>query len=59
MPDDPKEKRPHDSQRIDVSEKWEVDYWSKALGVTPERLKEAVKKVGVMADDVRRHLQPK
>jgi hypothetical protein len=30
--------------------------WSKKFGVTPEQLKDAVKKVGPMADDVKREL---
>jgi hypothetical protein len=31
-----------------------LDYWTKELGVTPDKLKEIVKRVGPMADDVRR-----
>jgi hypothetical protein len=39
-----------------VHERWELDYWTKELGVTPDELKDAVKQVGPMAKDVRRHL---
>jgi hypothetical protein len=44
-----------DGWRINVNERWEIDYWTEQLGVTPEELRQAVKEVGVMADDVRRH----
>jgi hypothetical protein len=56
MPDDLTKRGPQDGSRINVHERWELEYWCKTLGVTPEKLKEVVKKVGVMADDVRRHL---
>jgi hypothetical protein len=41
---------------VNVNESWEVDYWSKRFGVTPARLRRAVKKVGPLAKDVRREL---
>lgn len=45
-----------DRSRINVNEPYELAYWTTALGVTEQRLREAVKAVGVMAADVRRHL---
>jgi len=54
MADDLNKRRPQDSSRVNVHEKWELDYWSKELGVTPDKLKEIVKSVGPMADDVRK-----
>jgi len=39
---------------INVHEQYEVEYWSKELGVTPGRLRELVAKHGVLAADVRR-----
>ena len=48
-------KRGLDGWRINVNERWELDYWTERLGITPEELRQAVKEVGVMADDVRRH----
>ena len=42
--------------RIDVHEDYELRYWTKELGVTPEKLKQTVEKVGVMATDVRKAL---
>ena len=41
-----------DRARINVHEGYELSYWSKKLGVTRDMLREAVKKVGVMARDV-------
>jgi uncharacterized protein DUF3606 len=56
MPDD-KEKRDYrDRDRINVHQEHELRYWTKELGVTPEKLKETVVKVGVMTSDVRREL---
>ena len=45
-----------DRDRINTSEAHEVQYWTKALGVSEQQLKDAVKKVGSMAADVRAHL---
>jgi len=56
MADDTNKRGPADRIRINVHEDWEVDYWRKELGVTPEQLRDAVKQVGVMAADVRKHL---
>lgn len=56
MPDNLNIKRPLDAKRINVNEPWEVDYWSKTLQVSPERLRQAVRAVGTMVDDVKRHL---
>lgn len=56
MADDTSNRGPADAARINVHEKWELDYWTKELGVTPQQLKDAVEKAGVMAADVRKHL---
>lgn len=41
---------------IDVRVEYELRYWSRALGVSPEDLKRAVASVGPMVKHVRRHL---
>jgi hypothetical protein len=46
MADDPKKRGAQDRTRINMHEDYEVRYWTKALGVTRERLAEAVAKVG-------------
>ena len=56
MADDLKDKGQADRLRINVNEGHELTYWTKALGVTADELQKAVKAVGVMAADVRKHL---
>jgi hypothetical protein len=54
--DDPRKTGKADRDRINVHQDHELRDWSKSLGVSPERLKEAVAKVGPMVSDVRREL---
>ena len=56
MSDDKTKTRPQDATRINVHEKYEVEYWSKKFGVTPDQLKTAVAKVGVSATAVEKEL---
>lgn len=53
---DSKSKTAADRKRINVHEDYELRYWSEKFGVTHDRLKDAVKKVGTIADDVAREL---
>lgn len=55
MADDPNVRGPQDALRINVNQEHELRYWTKAIGVSEEELKAAVKEVGVMAADVRKH----
>jgi hypothetical protein len=50
-------KGPADSSRINIREPWEVAYWTKTLGCSESKLKQAVAAVGVMAKDVREWLR--
>ena len=54
--DNLRKRGPQDRMRVNVNEPWEVDYWCERLGVSPARLRQAVKKAGPMAKDVRREL---
>lgn len=56
MSDDKSKRGPADAERINVHEDYEVEYWTRVLNVSAEKLRETVKKVGVMADDVRKAL---
>jgi hypothetical protein len=56
MSDDKSLRGPADAKRINVNEDYEVQYWTTELEVTEEKLRETVKKVGVMAADVREAL---
>jgi hypothetical protein len=60
MTDDLKKKRgPADRTRVNVNEKWEVDYWCGKFKCTEIELKDAVKLVGSMATAVHAHLSRK
>jgi hypothetical protein len=54
--DDVKNRGPQDRSRINIHEDYELRYWTEALGVSKERLEQAVKKVGVSAEAVRKEL---
>lgn len=56
MPDDKSETSLQDATRINIHEKFEVEYWSKKLRVTPDKLKAAVAKVGASAKAVEKEL---
>ena len=45
-----------DRSKINMSEDFEVKYWSKALGVSKDELQRAVDKVGNAAAAVRKEL---
>ena len=57
MSDDKTNRGPADASRINVHEEYELAYWTKDLGVSRERLLEAVKAAGVSADRVREFLK--
>ena len=57
MPDDKSRSHGQDRERIDIHQDYELRDWSKSLGVTPEKLKEAVGAVGDRADKVREYLK--
>jgi len=54
--DNLKNKGPQDRSRINLSEEWELEYWSAAFHCTRDQLREAVKTVGNSADEVRMYL---
>ena len=56
MADDKTKQGPADSSRININEDYEVTYWTEALGVSKEKLEDAVKAVGPSASAVREHL---
>ena len=56
MVDDTAKRDYRDRDRINVHEDYELRYWTKELGVTPEQLKQTVEKMGVMVTDVRKAL---
>jgi hypothetical protein len=56
MSDNLHNRGPQDRSRISLTEKWEVQYWTKELGVTEEQLEQAVKAAGHSVNAVRQHL---
>lgn len=56
MSDDKNIRGPADSKKINVNEDYELDYWTKQLGVTREQLRAAVAAAGTEAAKVRAHL---
>jgi hypothetical protein len=59
MSDDKSKTGPADAKRVNVHEKYEVEYWTKKWGCTAEELSACVTSVGVMADKVEECLKKK
>ena len=57
MADDRSNRGPQDRSRINLSEDYEVRFWSKRFKVTPDALRAAVEKVGNSAEAVERELK--
>ena len=57
MSDDKKKIGKPDRDRINTSEDYEVQDWSKKFGVSTEELRDAVKKAGSNAKDVEAYLK--
>jgi hypothetical protein len=57
MSDDKSARNSPDNKRIDIHDQNELRNWSKSLGVTPEKLKEVVNRVGTSAEKVRAALK--
>lgn len=56
MVDDLQNRGPQDRARVNVNEPWEVRWWCKEFGCTEQQLRDAVSKVGVSAEAVRKEL---
>jgi hypothetical protein len=56
MSDDLNNRHGQDRTRINLNEKWEVDYWTRELGISKEELERAVKMAGDRVASVRQHL---
>jgi hypothetical protein len=54
--DDKTKRGEPDRSLINTHEPYEVRYWSKKFGITPEKLKDAVKQVGNSASAVQKIL---
>ncbi len=56
MPDDLTKTRPQDSQRINLSQDYEIRYWCKKFRCTEKELRDAVSLVGDSATAVQTYL---
>jgi hypothetical protein len=59
MSDDKTNRGKQDRVRINIHEDFEVRYWSKELGITPEELKEMIQQLGPSAAAIRQALKRK
>lgn len=57
MADDLKQTGKPDDERINVNQDHELSYWSAKLGVSRDRLREVVARVGPMRSAVERELR--
>jgi hypothetical protein len=57
MPEDTRNRGHRNRDRIDVTQEQECRYWSGKLGVSVDRIRDAVKHVGPIAKDVEHHLR--
>jgi uncharacterized protein DUF3606 len=51
--DDPKNRQPQDPSRINIRDEWEVRFWTKELGISPDKLKRLVTAHGNSVQKVR------
>jgi hypothetical protein len=56
MADDLNNRGPQDRSRINLGEKWEVQYWTRELGVSEGELREIIQQAGNSVTAVRQHL---
>jgi hypothetical protein len=57
MTDDKTKRGIADRARINVHEEYELRHWAERFHISPEKLKDAVTKVGPMANNVAKYLQ--
>jgi len=57
MADDKSKRGAADRARINVNEVYELRHWSERFNISTEKLKDAVTKVGPMAENVAKYLQ--
>ena len=57
MSDDLTKKRPQDTSKINLSQQWEIDYWTETLHTSEAKLRIAVSRVGLYVSDVKDYLR--
>ena len=56
MADNLEDRGPQDRSRINVNERWELEYWTRHFGVNEEQLRTAVNSAGTSVEAVGKHL---
>jgi hypothetical protein len=56
MADNLQDRGPQDRTRINVNERWELQYWTRHFGVNEEQLRAAVDTAGPSVEAVSKHL---
>ena len=46
-----------DRERINIHENYEVEYWTKTLGISAQELRKAVQAAGSSAEAVKQHIK--
>lgn len=54
--DNLKRRVPEDPTKINLNQQWEVEYWTKKLGISASQLRAIVAKVGIYVADVKKEL---
>ena len=54
--DNLKRRVPEDPTKINLNQQWEVEYWTKKLGISASQLRAIVAKVGIYVSDVKKEL---
>ena len=54
--DNLKRRVPEDPTKINLNQQWEVEYWTKKLGISASKLSAIVAKVGIYVADVKKEL---
>lgn len=57
MSDDLTNRGPADDSRVNIHERWELNYWCKKWAITETVLKQAVKEAGVIVKNVEKWLK--
>lgn len=53
MSDDLTRKGPEDPKKVNMSQTWEMDYWSQKFGISKDKLLKAIAAVGPMVADIK------
>ncbi len=50
---------PEDVNNVNISDAWEITYWTRYFGVSETKLKDTVKIAGTDKEKIKRYLKPR